>query len=119
MAAPSRVAGTLFLSVDGVMRSPRGSLEIQPMDKKRTSITNLDGTVSFKEEPIAPYIKAELEVNFNPRLLQNMQGATVVAQVATGQSYILTGAFLEGEVSYDPTEGKASFQFTGSTMTVA
>jgi len=119
MAAPQRVAGTLFLSVDGVNRAPRGSLEIQPMSVKRTSITNLDGSVSFKEEPIAPYIKAELEVNFNPRTLQNMQGATVVAQTAAGQTYILSGAFLEGDVTYDPVEGKASFQFTGNAMTVA
>jgi hypothetical protein len=121
MAAPSRVAGTLSLSVDGVPRTVRASLEVQPLNTKRESIANLDGTISFKEMPIAPYIKFDMEVGQGTSLksLGALQNSTVVASLANGQTYILSGAFFEGDLTLDAAEGKASGQVTGQQMLVA
>ena len=54
----NRIAGTAYVTVNGVSVMVEGSFKYQPSTVNRTTLTGMDGVHGYKEKPVAPYISA-------------------------------------------------------------
>jgi len=56
----NRLAGTAYVTVNGVTVMVEGSFKYQAATVNRTTLTGMDGVHGYKEKPVAPYISARL-----------------------------------------------------------
>lgn len=56
----NRLAGTAYVTVNGVTVMVEGSFKYQVSKVNRTTLTGMDGVHGYKEKPVAPYISARL-----------------------------------------------------------
>ena len=56
----NRLAGTAYVTVDGVSVMVEGSFKYQPSTVNRSTLTGMDGVHGYKEKPVAGYISARL-----------------------------------------------------------
>lgn len=111
----AKIAGTTFFKVDGQQLSITGGIEV-PMNKKvRDDVVGLDGSVDYKETHRAPYTKVTAKVpkNFPVSKITDADNMTITSELANGQVYVLSGAWLHGEANHNPEEGTVDLEFHG------
>jgi len=83
----NRVAGTAYLTVDGVSYALAGDLEYNPSIVARESVIGQDGVHGYKETPMAPHISGSIrDMNgLSIAELNAMTNVTVVLQLANGK----------------------------------
>src|SRR5262252_9366779 len=89
-----RFAGIAYLSVDGNQYALRGNFTVSPSPVERTMIAGQDGVHGYQELPRVPYIEGDISTvpNLNLEDLEQQSDVTVVAQLANGKQYTLSGA---------------------------
>lgn len=89
-ANPNRLAGTAFLSVDGVTYMLAGDFEYSPSKVTRETLTGMDGVHGFSEKPKAGHISGTLRDSsgLSVAALNAMDNVTVVAQLANGKTIV-------------------------------
>ena len=114
MASNKRLAGTCFLKVGGQQLRIKGGLEAPLNDKKKTPVMDSGGVAGYKEEPIAPFVKATaLTKDLPMELLRDSDDMTITAEFADGKIYTLGGAWLAGESSIKGDDGEVELEFNG------
>ena len=106
-----RIAGICHITVNGRTLDISGGLTIPLSKSTKEAIVSTNGSVNYKESPIAPYIDATFLMD--PDFPINDTG-TVVAELANGKSYTLSEAFIEGEMNYDSDAGTVGMKFVGT-----
>ncbi len=105
-----KVAGTVYIKVDGGQVTAMGGVECPLMDKKRETVV----PGFFKEEDLAPYVK--LSVVDDPDLeiknITNSTNSTITCELANGRVYVLSGAYLVGEPA-TKDDGGIDFEWNG------
>ena len=111
----TRVAGTCSITVDGEALEIEGSMSIPLSRWNRTEKVSATGKVFYEETPLAPKITGTFIVDKDFPLTKVTEGTdmTIVANLANGMKYILSGAFLSGEASFDATGGTVEMTFAG------
>lgn len=111
----AKIAGTCYIKVDGLQLSATGGIEVPMNTKIKESISGLDGSVDYKETSRAPYTKltAKVPKGFPHDKLTDSDNMTVTSELANGDVYVLSGAFVEGELNHNPEDGTVDIQFTG------
>ena len=86
----NRVAGTAYLTVDGVSVQVSGSFEYNPSVVERSSLVGMDRVHGYSEKPNVPHISATLRDmgNLSVAALNAMTNVTVVAELANGKTII-------------------------------
>jgi hypothetical protein len=86
----NRVAGTAYLSVDGVSYALVGELEYSPASFKRESAVGQDRIHGYKEVPTQPHIAGTIrDMNgLSVAALNGMTNVTVTLQLANGKLVI-------------------------------
>lgn len=112
----SRIAGICHITVNGRTLDISGGLTIPLSKTNKETIVSTNGSVNYKETPIAPYIDGTflMDENFPIEELASMDTATVVAELANRKSYTLSEAFIEGEMNYDSDAGTVGMKFVGT-----
>ena len=112
----SRIAGICHITVNGRTLDISGGLTIPLSKTTKETIVSTNGSVNYKETPIAPYIDGTfmMDSDFPIEELSTMDTATIVAELANGKSYTLSEAFVEGEMNYDSDGGTVGIKFTGT-----
>lgn len=115
MTGKRKIGGVLYVKADGLQLSVNGTLELPINTVIREDIVGADGSVHYKETHKAPYIKAEFKVekNFPIQKLTSADEMTITAELANGMVYVLSGAWLSGESTYNPLEGTVEVEFHG------
>lgn len=111
----SRIGGTCYFKIDGQQLSLTGGIEV-PLNKNvKESVLGLAGDVDYKETWRAPYIKGTFKVpkDFPVSKLTTSDQMTITAELANGQVYVLSSAFLAGEANHNAEEGTAELEFNG------
>ncbi|OOG61449.1 phage tail protein [Rhodanobacter sp. B04] len=91
MANPTnRLAGTAYLSVDGVTYMLAGDFEYKPSLVTRESLTGMDTVHGFSEKPVAPHISCTLRDSggLSVASLNAMVNVTIVVELANGKTII-------------------------------
>ena len=113
----NRIAGTCFVSVDGVQLELGGKVSVSLDASEKEGLAGLSGVAGFKEVPRVPYIDVEAFVpkDFPMAKLTSGEDMTITADLANGTSGVLTGAWLAGATEVDAAEGKVNLKFEGKS----
>ena len=87
---PNRLAGTAFLSVDGVSYMLSGDFEYSPSTVSRETLVGMDSVHGYSEKPIAGHISGTLRDSggLSVASLNAMSNVSVVAQLANGKTIV-------------------------------
>lgn len=86
----NRLAGTAFLSVDGVSYMLSGDFEYNPSTVSRESLVGMDGPHGYSEKPVVGHISGTLRDSGGLSVvsLNQMTNVTVTAQLANGKTIV-------------------------------
>lgn len=86
----NRLAGTAYLSVDGVTYMLAGDFEYSPVSKTRETLVGMDGVHGYSEKPMQSHIGCTLRDSggLTVASLNAMTNVTVVAELANGKTII-------------------------------
>ncbi|MCM1513331.1 MAG: phage tail tube protein [Oxalobacter formigenes] len=118
MAESKKLAGVVYLKIDGEGFDLTGDVEAPLYTENRESIIDITGkVVGYKSTYVAPYISGTFVVpkNFPMKRLFEQQDMTVTTEFANGMVYTLSGAWLVGETPYNATEGTVALRFEGES----
>lgn len=112
----ARIAGTCFLKIDGQQLSLTGGIEVPMNTAVRDDVIGLAGDVDFKETWRAPYTKGTFKVpkDFPVSKITTATSMTITSELANGQVYVLSGAWLSGEANHNAEEGTVDLEFHGT-----
>lgn len=91
MANPTnRLAGTVYLTVDGQNYLLAGDFEYNPSIVSRETLTGMDTVHGYSEKPTAPHISGTLRDSggLSVAAINAMSGVTVVAELANGKTIV-------------------------------
>ena len=112
----ARVAGSVWIFVDGKQLSVSGSVSISGFDTMKEGVVGLSGFEGHKEVPTIPFIEVTLTKKaesdkFND--LQKLENAVVEVQTAVG-TFTLRDAYVKGEPAHNPETGELTVRFEGA-----
>jgi len=112
----SKIAGTCYFKIDGQQLSLTGGIEVPMNTRVNDDVIGIDGSVDRKETHRAPYTKGTLKVpkNFPVDKITNSDNMTITSELANGQVYVLSEAWLFGEANHNAEEGTVDVEFHGS-----
>jgi hypothetical protein len=86
----NRLAGTAYLSVDGVTYMLAGDFEYNPSKVSRESLTGMDRVHGYSEKPNTPHISGTLRDagGLSVAALNDMTNVTVVCELANGKTVV-------------------------------
>ena len=115
--ATNKIAGTVFLKVDGEQLQLRGDLVVSPGSAERESVVGQDAVHGFKEMPRAPFIEGTFSDGAAVSLeaLQRQSDVTVQAELASGKQYVLRNAWLVPAPELDTSEGQMTLRWEGQS----
>jgi len=110
-----RFAGIAFLMVDGNQMALRGNFTVSPSPVERTMIAGQDGVHGYQELPRVPYIEGDISTvpNLNLEDLEQQSDVTVVAQLANGKQYTLSGASCKAGFEANTRDGQVRVRWEG------
>ena len=106
-----KVAGTCYVKVDGQQLVITGGVEA-PINKfKRETIVK----GHFSEEDVAPFLKVDAvkTPGFDWAKLAAGTDMTVTSEFKDNSTYVLTGAYVVGDLNVTGDDGKVSIEFNG------
>ena len=111
----NRIAGTAYVSVDGISYALSGEIEYNPSLVKRESVEGQDGVHGYKEMPMAPYISATLrDMNgLSVAGLNSMTNNTVTVQLANGKLIVGRNMWTVDAQSSKATDGTVEVKWEG------
>lgn len=116
MANQQRIAGVCFIKVDGQQLQVKGDVEVPITNMTRETVMGLSSPAGYKETAVAPYVK--LTALFTPGLpISKITGntdMTVIAELANGKVYVLSGAYLTDQASAKADDGTIELNFEGA-----
>jgi hypothetical protein len=110
-----KIAGTTYFKVDGQQLSITGGIEVPMNTRVRDDVIGLDGSVDYKETARAAYTKVTAKVPkaFPVDKITTSDQMTITSELANGQVYVLSNAWLHGEANHNPEEGTVDLEFHG------
>lgn len=112
----ARIGGTIFVKVDGVQRSAKGSFTYNFGIPKREPVIGSDLILAgYKEAGQVAYIEgmitdqSDLDVN----TLQRLDNATVTLNLANGKNVALRNAYYQHDGGITTDEGEIPIRFEG------
>lgn len=115
----NRLAGTAYVTVDGVSVMVAGQFKYRPSKVERSTLTGMDSVHGYKEKPVPGYISCQLRdsggttvLNFNEQTNVN-----VVAELANGKTIIGRGLWTTGAQEVESEEATFDVRWEGADVT--
>ena len=111
-----KIAGTCYIKADDQMFEITGGVEVPWTTKIRTPMETMPNEAGFYSETnIAPFVRVTVanDPGLDREKLTESDTLTVTAELANGQVYVLTGAYLAGEPTASGDEGTIPLEFRG------
>ncbi len=107
-----KVAGTVYVKIDGGQATVTGGAEVPLSDVKRETVA----PGFFKEEDLPPFVKVTCVDDPDLPIKQIMaaDNSTVTVEFANGRVYVLSGAYVVGEPSAKGDDGTIDFEWNGT-----
>lgn len=113
-----KIAGTIYIKVDGEQLSLSGDIEVPLTTEQRETKLDVAGNVvGYSANHIAPYVKmtSYFLKDFPIDKVAKEEDLTVHAAFSNGKVYVLSGAHLVGETPVNPGEATVPLQFDGES----
>lgn len=115
---PRRVAGIIFIKIDGDQVSGRGDFEYRLSGLQNSAIPNADGTVAIGGQYLEGYIKGNIS-NYNETDhgdLKGLEGVTVTLELGNGKVIVAKDAFQVDESVGNVSEGQFTLHFCSENV---
>ena len=118
MATSNRIGGMLSFYADGVQYEARGEFKVTGPKLKREGVSGQDFVHGYTEMPIIPRIEGRLSIgnNLSIELLESLTNVTVQANLANGNSYVLTQAWTLSAFVIDTVQGSVEIVLEGISL---
>lgn len=119
MANPNRLAGTCYLSVDGVSYMLAGEFSYKVSGVSRETLTGQDGIHGYSESPKQGYIAGTLRDSSNLSIadINAMNNATVVAELANGKTIIGRNMWTTDQQEAKSSDATIEVKWEGPSVT--
>lgn len=109
----SKIAGTIYLTVDGETQNCEGEFEYNLGTPKREALVGSDRYHGYKEEPQAAFVKGNLRrtKGFDIAAFQNKDGVDLQLRIATGETFVFADGFVGGEGTVNTGTALFAFEF--------
>lgn len=116
----NRLAGTAYLSVDGLTYMLAGDFEYSPVSVTRETLVGMDSVHGYKEKPMQAHISATLRDSggLTVASLNAMTNVTVVAELANGKTIIGRNMWTVEAQSSKAEDGTIEVKFEGAAGAV-
>lgn len=115
----NRLAGTAYVTVDGVSVMVAGQFKYRPSKVERSTLTGMDSVHGYKEKPVPGYISCQIRdsggttvLNFNEQTNVN-----VIAELANGKTIIGNGLWTTGAQEVESEEATFDVRWEGADVT--
>jgi uncharacterized protein YlzI (FlbEa/FlbD family) len=114
-----RIAGVAFWKVDGRQLALRGNLTVSPTAFERTGIAGQDAVHGFSEVPRVPFIQGDVSLVEGTSVedIDAVTDATITAELANGQVWVLRNAWRAQVSEINTREGQFAVRFEGESCT--
>lgn len=114
----NRIAGTAYVTVDGVGYTVAGDFEYNPSSVTRTTLSGQSGVDGYSEKPRAGQIKATLRDmgGLSLAALNAITNATVVAELANGKIIIGRNMWTVDDQSAKAEDATVPVTFEGPSV---
>jgi Phage tail tube protein len=110
-----RFAGVALINVDGQQLALRGNFTVSASPVERTMLAGQDRVHGYQELPRVPYIEGDISTVRDQSLetLDRQTNVTVVAQLANGKQYTLSGATCKAALENNTRDGQVRVRWEG------
>lgn len=111
----AKVAGTAFITIDGVQYSLRGNMNISLGNAHRETVVGLDQYHGIKEIPEAGTIECDLtdQPTLDLNILEALDNITVTVELINGKTATLRNATQMNHLTLNAEDGKMTVKFEG------
>ncbi|MFB5641810.1 phage tail tube protein [Kluyvera ascorbata] len=115
----NRLAGTAYVTVDGVSVMVAGQFKYRPSKVERSTLTGMDSVHGYKEKPIPGYISCQLRDSGGTTVLSlnEQTNVNVVAELANGKTIIGRGLWTTGAQEVESEEATFDVRWEGADVT--
>lgn len=115
----NRLAGTAYVTVDGVSVMVVGQFKYRPSKVERSTLTGMDSVHGYKEKPIPGYISCQLRDSGGTTVLNlnEQTNVNVVAELANGKTIIGRGLWSTGAQEVESEEATFDVRWEGADVT--
>jgi hypothetical protein len=115
----NRLAGTAYVTVDGVTIMVAGQFKYSPSTVKRETLAGMDGVQGYKETPIAGFISCQFRDSGGTTVadFNSQTNVTVVAELANGKTIIGTGMWTVDSQEVDSAEATGEVKWESNSVT--
>jgi hypothetical protein len=110
-----RIAGIIFIKVDGVQYDAKGEFTYNIGAPMREAITGADAVHGFTETPQVPFIEGEItdRASLDLSKLVNIYDATVTLELANGKVIVLRDGWYAGDGNVGTAQANITARFEG------
>lgn len=113
-----RIGGIIFIKVDGVQYSAKGSWTYNLGKPKREGVVGSDSVHGYKELPQIPFVEGAItdSSEISSESLLGLTGVTVTLELANGKVIVWRNAWFAGEGSITTEEGEIAARFESKSQ---
>ncbi|WP_410015807.1 phage tail tube protein [Sodalis sp. C49] len=114
----NRLAGTAYVTVDGLTIMVAGQFKYSPSKMKRDTLTGMDGVHGYKETPNAPFISCQVRDSGGTTVndFNNQTNVSIVVELANGKTIIGAGMWTVNTQEVDSTEATFDVRWEGGSV---
>ncbi len=114
----NRLAGTAYVTVDGLTIMVAGQFKYSPSTMKRDTLTGMDGVHGYKETPNAPFISCQVRDSGGTTVndFNNQTNVSIVVELANGKTIIGAGMWTVNTQEVDSTEATFDVRWEAGTV---
>lgn len=111
----NRLAGTVYVAVDGKTYMLVGDFEYMPSKVSRETLVGMDGVHGYSEKPVQGHIAGTLRDSggLSVESLNDMTNVTVVAELANGKTIIGRNMWTVESQTSKQTDGTIEVRWEG------
>ncbi len=115
----NRLAGTAYVTVDGVTVMVVGQFKYRPSKVERTTLNGMDGVHGYKEKPVPGYISCQLRDSGGTTVsdFNDQTNVNVIAELANGKTIIGKGLWSVNAQEVDSEEATFDVRWEGADVT--
>lgn len=110
-----RVAGIIFIKVDGIQYDAKGAFTYNLGSPQREAVVGSDAVHGFTETPQVPFIEGEItdRAELDLKVLTTIEDATVTLELANGKVIALREAWYAGDGNVATDQANITARFEG------
>ena len=114
----NRLAGTAYVTVDGVSIMVAGQFQYRPSGVERTSLVGMDGVHGYSEKPTVGFISIQVRDSGGTTVsdFNGMTNVTVTAELANGKTILGTGMWSVNTQDVESENATFTLRFEGGSV---